>query len=102
MALAIICHKRGSSFVRKILNTLLCAEVELHPSALVLRIDHREGVTSEEMHMPEGLWNSTVGHDDGDLMERLWKKSPEIPVILSAPKTGAWVAFDSVVEVREA
>src|ERR1700686_737072 len=53
------------------------------------------------MQMPEGLWNSAVGHDDGDLMECLWKKSPEVPVILSAPKTGAGVALDSVVEVRE-
>src|SRR4051812_45787948 len=99
MALAIICHKCSSSLVREILNTLLCAEVELHPSALVLRIDHREGVTSEKMHMPEGLWNSPVGHDDCDLMECLWKKTPEVPVILSAPKTRAGVALDGVAEV---
>src|ERR1700747_2091169 len=76
--------------------------MEFHPRARVFCIDHREGVTSEEMHMPEGLWNSAVGHDDCDLMERLWKKSPEVPVILSAPKTGAGVALDRVVEVREA
>src|ERR1700693_1830332 len=102
MALPIICHHRSSSFVREIFNTLLRAEVELHPNALVLGIDHREGVTSEAMHMPERLWNSAVGHDDGDLMECLWKKSPEVPVILSAAKTGAGVALNSVVEVREA
>src|SRR5207302_4954349 len=102
MALPIMCHNRSSSFVREIFNTLLCAEVELHPSALVLGIDHREGVTSEAMHMPEGLWNSAVGHDDCDLMECLWKKTPEVPVILSAPKAGAGVPLDRVVEVREA
>src|ERR1700739_919601 len=102
MALPIICHKRSSSFVGEIFNTLLCAEVELHPSALVLGIDHREGVTSEAMHIPEGLWNSAVGHYDCDRMDGLWKKSPEVPVILSAPQTGAGVALDSVVEVREA
>src|SRR6266436_7584562 len=102
MALPIMCHNRSSSFVREIFDTLLCAEVELHPSALVLGIDHREGVTSEAMHMPEGLWNSAVGHDDCDLMECLRKKSPEVPVILSAPQTGAGVALDSMVEVREA
>src|SRR6266550_5105844 len=102
MALPVICHKRSSSFVREIFNTLLCAEVELHPSALVLGIDHRKGMTSEKMHMPEGLWNAAVGHDDCDLMECLWKKSPEVPVILSAPQPGAGVALDSVVEVGEA
>jgi hypothetical protein len=52
--------------------------------------------------MSEGFWNSAVGHDDGDLMECLWKKSPEVPIILSAPKTGAGVALDSVVEISEA
>src|SRR5438445_5594625 len=102
MALPITCHNRSSSFVREIFNTLLCAEVELHPSAIVLGSDHREGVTSEERHMTEGSWNSAVGHDDCDLMECLWKESPEVPVILRAPKTGAGVALDSVVEVREA
>jgi len=52
--------------------------------------------------MPEGLWNSPLGHDDSDLVECLWKKSPEVPVILSAPKTGTGVALDSMVEVRKA
>src|ERR1700692_2135519 len=54
------------------------------------------------MHMPEGPRNSAVGHDDGDLMQRLRKKSPEVPVVLSAAQTGAGVALDGVVEVREA
>ena len=102
IALPIICHNRSGSFVREILNTLLCAEVELHPCAPVVGIDHREGVASEAMHMPEGLGNSAVGHDNRDLMECLGKKSPEVPVILSAPKTGARVALDGVVQVREA
>src|SRR5712664_2822109 len=53
------------------------------------------------MHMSEGLWNSAVGHDDCDLMECLWKKSPEVPVVLSAAKTGAGIALDGVIEVRE-
>src|SRR5713226_2190648 len=54
------------------------------------------------MHMPEGPRNSAVGHDDCDLMQRLWKKSPEVPVVLSTPKTGAGVAYDGVVQIREA
>src|SRR6266481_9056643 len=102
MALPIICYNRSGSFIREVLNTLLSPEVKLYPGALVLSIDHREGVTSEEMHVPEGLGNSAVGHDDCDLMECFWKKSPEVPVILSAPETGAGVALDSVIEVREA
>src|ERR1700722_202235 len=102
MALPISCHNRSSCFVRKILNTLLCAEVELYPGALVLGIDHREGVTSKEMHVTKGLWNSTVGHNDGDLMKRLRKERPEVPVILRAAETGAGIALDGMVEIREA
>jgi hypothetical protein len=102
MALTIVCHNGSRSFVREIFNPLLCAEVELHPNTLVLGIDHGEGVTSEEMHMPEGLGNAALRHDDGDLMERLRKKTPEVPVILRAPQAGAGVALDSVIEVREA
>src|ERR1700729_1550352 len=101
MALPVMCHNFGSRFVGKILNTLLCAEMEFHPGTCVLRVNHREGVTSEEMHMPEGLRNSAVGHNDRDLMECLWKKAPEVPVILRATKAGPGVALDSVVEVRE-
>ena len=79
MALPILCHKPSSSFVREILNTLLTPEVELQPSALVLGIEHREGVTSEAMDMPEGIWNSVVRHDDCVLMARLWKKDSRSP-----------------------
>src|SRR4051812_19644434 len=102
MALAIICYQRTSFLVQEILNTLLCAEVELHPGAPVPGIDHRESVTSEETHMPEGLWNSAIRHDDRDLMECLWKKTPELPVVLDASKPRAWVALDRLVEVGEA
>src|SRR5262245_60959 len=101
VALPISGHQRRRRFVREIFNTLLGAEVELHPRAFVLGIDHREGVTSEAMHMPEGLWNSAVGHHDCDLMKCLWKKCPEVPVILRAPKTSAGVALDRVVEVSK-
>src|ERR1700751_1830209 len=54
MALPMFCYNRSGSFVRQVFNTLLRAKVELYPGALVLTIDHREGVTSEKMHVPEG------------------------------------------------
>src|ERR1700739_601031 len=102
MALPVACHKCSGSFVGEVLNSVLCAEMELYPNPLVLGVDHRERVASEAMHMPEGLRNSALGHDDGDMMERFGKKSPEVPVILSAAKTGAGIALDRVIEIREA
>src|ERR1700728_1525117 len=101
MALPIIGHDRSRGLVRKILDTLLGPEVELYPGTLVPGIDHREGMAPEEMHVSKRLWNATVGHDDGDLVECLWKQRPEVPVILRTAKAGAGIALDGVIEVRE-
>ena len=59
-------------------------------------------MASEALRMPGGLWNAAVGSDNCDLMECFGKKRPEVPVILSAPKTAARVALDGMVQVREA
>jgi hypothetical protein len=56
----------------------------------------------QKMHMPKGFWNAAIGHHDRDLMDRLGKESPEVPVILGAPQAGAGVALNGVVEVGEA
>ena len=97
-----MCHNRSSSFVREIFNTLLGPEMEFHPDAFVRRIDHRKGVAAEEMHVTKAFRDATIGHDDGDLVQRLRQQRPEIPVVVRAAKPGARIALDGVVEVREA
>jgi hypothetical protein len=54
------------------------------------------------MHMTEGLRDSTVRHNDRDLMECLGKKSLEVPVILGTPKTGTGVSLNGMIKVRKA
>ncbi len=55
VALAIVGDDRGGFLVGQVLDALLGAEVEFHPNALVRRVDHREGVAAEAMHVAEGL-----------------------------------------------
>ena len=76
--------------------------MEFDPDALVRRIDHREGVAAEQVHMAEALRDAAVGHDDRDLVQRLGQQCPEIPVVVGAAQPGARVALDRVVEVGKA
>ena len=70
--------------VGQVLDALLRPEVKLDPDAFVLRIDHREGVAAEPVHMPEALGDAAVRHHDRDLVQRLRQKRPEIPVVVGA------------------
>ena len=93
---------RNDSFglgVGQVLDALLGAEMEFHPEALVFSVDHAEGVAAEAMHVAVGIGNATVAHGDGDLVQRLRQRSPEVPVVLGAAQVGSGIAFDRMVEV---
>ena len=87
--------------VGQVLNALLRFEGKLHPETLVLRVNKAIGVASKPMHVAERLGNATVAHDIGDLVERLRKVRPKVPVVVRAPHAGPRITFDRVVEVRE-
>src|SRR5580704_12170575 len=53
------------------------------------------------MHVAERLGNATVGHDNGDLVQRLRKVRPEIPVAVRAPQARPRITFDRMVEIRK-
>jgi hypothetical protein len=46
-------------------------KVELHPEALVLRVDEAEGVAAEAVHVAVAGRDAAVAHHDGDLVQRL-------------------------------
>ena len=101
MALAALADDRLGLFVSQVLDALLGLEVELHPKALVLGVDHAEGVTAVSVHGPVGGRDAAVAHHDRHLMQRLGQQGPEIPVVERAAQVGARVAFDHMVQVRE-
>ena len=102
VALAILGDDRGGLFVGEVLDALLRAEVEFDPDALIGGVDHREGVAAEEMHVTEASRDATVGHHNGHLVQRFRQERPEVPVVVGRAQTGARIALDRVVQVREA
>ena len=87
--------------VGEVCDSLLGAEVEFDPDTFIGGIDHREGMAAEKVHVAEALRDAAVGHDDGDLMQRLRQQRPEIPIVVRAAQPGARVALDRMVEVRK-
>ena len=59
-------------------------------------------LTAEQVHVAEGLGNTTIGHHDGHLVQRFRQERPEVPVVVGRAQTGARIALDRVVQVRKA
>src|SRR5690606_39376140 len=83
------------------MNALLAAEVEFNPDTLVVFVVHAERMASEHMHLTKGSRDTTVTHNDRNLMKCLWKASPEIPVRLRVMHICFRVALYNVIKIRE-
>jgi len=53
-------------------SALLGLEVDLSVNPVTLLVDKLHGVTSVSVHLSPVLWNTTVTHEDHDLVNRLW------------------------------
>ncbi len=102
MRLAILADHGFRLGVRQVLDALLGPEVEFNPRPLVGGIDIAVGMAAEAMHVAETARDAAVAHDNGDLMQRLRQEGPEVPVVVSAAHAGARVAFDGMIQIREA
>lgn len=87
--------------VRQVADALLANPVELDPHPLVGGIEHGEGVAAEAVHVAVAIRDAAVAHHDGDLVEGFRQAGPEIPVGGGVGESGAGVAFDGVVQIRE-
>ena len=83
------------------LPALAGLEVVLHPEALTLGVDPLVGVGTEAVHMAEGLRDTAVTHQVGDLVCGLRRGGPEIPLHVGIAQTGVRQALLGVDEVRE-
>jgi len=101
VAFAIPGDKSRSLGVGEVLDALLRAELKLDPDAFIGGIDHRERMAANRCIVAEALRNAAIGHNDRDLVQRLRQQRPEIPVVIRAAQSGARVALDGMVEVRE-
>ncbi len=68
---------------------------------LVLRVDEREGVRAEAVHVAVAVGDAAVGEEDGDLVEGLGGERPEVPHHGRGLEVGAGLALLGVDEVGE-
>ena len=85
--------------IGQVFDALLGAEMEFDPAALIFGIDEAEGMAAETVHVAVAGRNAPVAHDDGDLVQGLGQRGPEVPVVQSAAQVGAGVAFDGMIQV---
>ena len=101
MAFPVLADDRCGLFVGQVFDPLLGFEVKLDPVPFAFCVDKTEGMAAETVHMTVGSRNAAVAHDNGDLVQRLGQRGPEVPVVAGAAHVGAGVPLDSVVEVGE-
>ncbi|MGY2982932.1 hypothetical protein ACVI1K_000279 [Bradyrhizobium sp. USDA 4508] len=102
MALAVLADQRLGLGIGQVLNALPGAEMEFHPDALIVGIDHAVGVAAEAVLVTEAFRDAALAHDDGDLVQRFRQQRPEIPVHVGVAHPRARMPLDGVVEVDEA
>jgi hypothetical protein len=73
VAFAVLGNQSCGFLIGEILDPLVGPEMEFDPDAFVRRIDHREGVAAEEVHMAEAPRDAAVRHGDRDLVQRVWQ-----------------------------
>jgi hypothetical protein len=56
---------------------------------------------SISIHAAISIWSSTVRHENGNLVEGLWRVGPEIPCCLGTLNTGLRMSLLRVDEIRE-
>ena len=85
----------------KVLDALVGLVMILDKELLVLGVNPLKGVRAVSIHVPEAIRGSTVGHQNGHLVESLGRVTPEIPGHVRVLHTGLRVPFLAVDEVRE-
>jgi hypothetical protein len=91
MALAVLGDNRLSLGIGQVLDALLANQVELDPEALVPGVDEAEGVAAEAVHLAVGGRDGALAHGDGELVQSLGQRGPEIPVVLRSAQVRAGI-----------
>src|SRR5690606_38209161 len=73
--------------------------MEFHPMPYIAFIDKAIGMATETMHIPKTFRNAPVTHYNGNLVQRLGKQSPEIPIGIGIPQIGFWVSLYRMVQI---
>ena len=76
-------------------------EVPLHPRTLAALVPQAVGVAAISVHVPQAGRDAAIGEQDGDLVQRLGREAPEVPLHRVIAHARARVALLRVDEVGE-
>jgi hypothetical protein len=85
----------------EVLDSGVSLEVVLHEEGLAFGIDPLEGVRAVAIHVAVAVWGSSVGEEDGDLVESLWRVAPEVEGHVRVLDSSLWVSLLAVDKVWE-
>ena len=85
----------------EVLDTLIGLVMILYKEFLALSINPLEGMRAVSVHVSESIGSSTIRHQNGHLMERLGRVTPEVPGHVGVLNTGSGVSLLAVNEVGE-
>ena len=88
-------------FVGQRLDALHGLEVPFHPIALARVVPQAVGVAGVAVHVAQRGGNAAVGEQRGDLMQRLRRQAPVVPLHGVVAQAGGRVAFLRVNEIGE-
>lgn len=85
----------------EVLDALVALEVPLDEVGLAGLVDELQGVGGEAVHVTVTIGGTTVGEEDGDLVEGLGDEGDEVPEGIGITAVGLGVALLGVDEVGE-
>jgi len=74
MRLAIVRDFLGGFGIGPVLDALHGLEVKFDPVTLIFSVDERVGVRAETVDVAIALRQAAVGHQDGHLMQAIWRQ----------------------------
>ncbi len=85
----------------QVLDALVGDEVVAHPELLPGGVDPHEGMSAVEVHVPPAAWDAAIAHQPGDLVRRLRRERPEVPLHVVVTKVVVSAALLGPNETRK-
>ena len=101
MVIAILAGEPVGLRLSEEIDPLVGLEMVFHPKSLALGVNPHIGVAGVAVHVPPGLGNAAITHQPGDLVGRLRRQAPEVPLHVMVTQVSVCTALLGADEVLE-
>jgi hypothetical protein len=85
----------------EVFDALIGHEVIAHPDLLTGGVDPHEGMSAVEVHVPPAARDAAIPHQPGDLVRRLRRQRPEVPLHVVITQIAVSATLLRADEIRE-